>query len=74
MKINYDKITDSIYIPLKKGKYSYSKKVTDDVVVDVSKSGNVIGIEILDASKTISGFQPEEAVISFSRSRQPSFA
>lgn len=74
MKIKYDKTVDAMYIPLKRGKYSHSKKVTDDVVVDVSKSGNVIGIEILDASKTISGFQPEEAVISFSRSRQPSFA
>jgi len=58
MKIRYDKKTDSAYLALKKGIYSHSKKITDEIVVDVDKKGTAIGIEILDASRTISGFKP----------------
>ena len=58
MKIRYDKKTDSAYIALKKGLYSHSKKITDEILVDVDKKGGTIGIEILEASKTISGFKP----------------
>lgn len=56
MKIRYDKKTDSAYIILKKGGYSYSKKITDEILIDVNKKGQAIGIEILEASKNIAGF------------------
>jgi len=68
MKIKYDKKTDSAYITLKKGVYSHSKKITDEIVVDVDKKGSAIGIEILDASKTISGFKPNKSSIVISSS------
>lgn len=64
MIIRYDKTIDAMYIPLKKGAYSHSKKVTDDIIVDVSRTGRVIGIEILDASKTVSSFPPQKVTIS----------
>ena len=52
-----------MYIPMKKGVYSHSKKVTDEIIVDVSKADKVLEIEILDASKTISGFQPQRITV-----------
>lgn len=74
MKIKYDKTIDVMYIPLKKGAYSHSKKVTDEIIVDVSKAGKVLGIEILDASKTISGFQPHRITFIPAPSRPVSYA
>lgn len=68
MKIRYDKNTDSAYVALKKGAYSHSKKITNEIVVDVDKKGSAIGIEILEASKTISGFKPGASKITVSPS------
>jgi len=58
MKIKYDKVTDSLYIDLNRGVYEKSRKITESVVVDVSKEGKVLGIEILEASRTIAQFDP----------------
>jgi uncharacterized protein YuzE len=54
MKINYDKKTDALYVRLSEETYKVSKKVTDNVLVDYSDSGKVVGIEILEASKNVS--------------------
>lgn len=70
MKMRYDKSIDALYIPLKKGKYSHSEKITEDIIVDVTKEGDAIGIEILDASENVSDFKPDK--ISFSSSKLPS--
>lgn len=51
MKINYDKIADAIYINLQKGKVSKTVKVNDNMVVDMDKSGAIIGVEFFSASK-----------------------
>lgn len=59
MKIRYDKKVDAVYIDLARGKYHVSKKITDDIVVDLTKSGKVLGIEILDASENIPSFDPK---------------
>ena len=50
MKINYDKIADAIYLTVSKGKINKSIRMNDRLVVDVSNKGNIIGIELLDAS------------------------
>ena len=50
MKIDYDTVADAIYFTLKSGKVSKSVKVDDRLVVDLSASGDVIGMELLDAS------------------------
>ncbi len=52
MKITYDKSVDAMYIKLnEKLVYKSSKKISDDVLIDYSKNGKVIGVEVLTASK-----------------------
>jgi len=64
MKMNYDKIVDALYIYLnKKGKIFKTIKMTDKMLVDVDKSGNILGIEILGASSQIRQKQPSELKI-----------
>lgn len=51
MKISYDPKVDAMYIRFKRGKYDHTKKVTDEILVDITKTGAVLGLEILDAKK-----------------------
>ena len=67
MKITYDKKIDAMYIRLKKGRYGHTKKITDDILVDVSKKGQVLGLEILDASRNIGKIKPEKIEVSFAQ-------
>ncbi len=60
MKMQYDKKTDAMYIELSKGVYKKSRKISDAIVVDEDKKGNVLGIEILDATKNIPAFDPQK--------------
>ena len=50
MKINYDKIADAIYFTVSAEKIEKSVRVNDRLVVDMSKDGNIVGMELLDAS------------------------
>ena len=50
MKINYDKIADAVYIKIKDAKVKKTKEINDQVIADLDSQGNIIGIEILDAS------------------------
>lgn len=59
MKMKYDPKVDAVYIDLAKGKYEASRKISDSIVVDEDKKGKVLGIEILDATKNISAFDPK---------------
>lgn len=52
MKINYDKIADAMYFKVKQGKISISKKVSDTLILDLNKKGDVIGIEMLNYSSS----------------------
>jgi len=65
MKIKYDKQIDALYITLKKGKYAHTKKITDSILVDVSKSGEVLGVEVLDAKQNIGEVKPGKLDIEF---------
>ena len=65
MNITYDKTIDAMYIHLNKGRYAKSKKVTDDILVDVNKRGKVLGMEILDASKNIAAFKPNNIIVNW---------
>ena len=54
MKITYDKKVDAMYIELNEKKTSHkTRKITDDVLVDYSKDGKIVGVEVLEASKNI---------------------
>lgn len=50
MKIDYDTVADAMYFTLNKGKVSKSVKLEDKLVVDLSAKGDIIGMEILNAS------------------------
>jgi len=58
MKISYDPKVDAAYIRLKEGRFEVTtQRLTEDIAVDYAPDGAVVGIEILDASKTLKGFK-----------------
>lgn len=70
MKISYDPKVDAMYIRFKSGKYDHTKKVTDDILVDVTKEGKVLGLEILAAKKQFGKIEPEKIVFTSKSSYQ----
>jgi len=54
MKIRYSKDVDAMYISLDKGDYEISEEIGDGIIMDFSKKGSLIGMEILDASERFS--------------------
>lgn len=57
MLIQYDKQADAAYIyikyPIKYGESERTEKVNNRIFIDYSKTGKLLGIEILDASKLL---------------------
>jgi len=53
MKLNYYPETDSIYIDLTDQPSSDSKEVSEGVVLDYDANGNLVGIDIDNASKKL---------------------
>jgi uncharacterized protein YuzE len=53
MEISYDKNADAMYIELRKGEFAKNKKIDDFTIIDLDKDENILGIELLDASKRI---------------------
>ena len=53
MKIKYDKEADAMYIELQEGEFDTNKKVDRETIIDLDKEGNMLGIEILNASDKI---------------------
>ena len=58
MKIEYDKKVDALYVAFKKGKIAKTLKVGTNFLADVDRNGNILGLEILDASRSISSQKP----------------
>ncbi len=54
MKLNYYADTDSLYIDLSEKQSSESYEVSSGIVVDYDSDGNIVGIDIDNASKKIS--------------------
>ncbi|MEK6953927.1 MAG: DUF2283 domain-containing protein [Candidatus Micrarchaeota archaeon] len=44
---------DVLYIKVKNGKYSESNPISENLILDIDKDGNTLGIEILHASKEL---------------------
>ena len=71
MKINYDKIADAMYIYFtEKKKSTRTEEVSDDILVDYAGK-EMIGIEILDASrklpkKNLETLKPSSVISKFS--------
>ncbi|MDE1827634.1 MAG: DUF2283 domain-containing protein [Candidatus Micrarchaeota archaeon] len=53
MKISYDKQADAANIRFGKGNYHISAEIEEGIIVDYTKSGKIIGIEILNLSEKI---------------------
>lgn len=53
MKISYYSETDSLYIDLSDLASSESKKISEGVVLDYDEHGNLVGIDIDNASKKL---------------------
>ncbi|MFH1774674.1 MAG: DUF2283 domain-containing protein [Methanobacteriota archaeon] len=53
MRITYDPKADAMNIKFQKGKYNISKEIAEGIIIDYTKDGKVISIEILDVSKRI---------------------
>lgn len=51
MEITFGKQADAMCIYLKRKKVFETKEITDDTITDLDEDGDVIGIEILSASK-----------------------
>jgi len=52
MKIKYDSKVDAAYISFKKGPMQVTTmRLTEDIAVDFGPKEEIVGIEILDASK-----------------------
>ncbi len=53
MEIAYDKEADAVYITLMEGNFAKNKKIDDFTILDLDEKGNILGIELLYASKRI---------------------
>ena len=51
MRVEYDKDLDILYIRLREGKYAFSEAASDNVIVDLGPEGEILAIELMDASK-----------------------
>jgi uncharacterized protein YuzE len=54
MRISYDEKTDALYLRLKETTYYESDEVKQGILLDYDDKGNLIAIEILDASQYLS--------------------
>jgi uncharacterized protein YuzE len=53
MKLNYYAETDSLYIDLSEQPSAESREVSEGVVLDYDAKGNLVGIDIDNASKKV---------------------
>jgi uncharacterized protein YuzE len=53
IRVEYDSKADAMYIWLRKARYEISEELAENVIIDLDKSGRIIGIEILDATKNL---------------------
>ena len=53
MKLKYYQVTDSLYIDLSETPSADSQEITDGIVLDYEAAGNLVGIEIDQASAKV---------------------
>ena len=53
MKITYDPETDTVTIRLKEARISESDELQEGIIADLDANGNIVGLEILDASERV---------------------
>jgi len=45
--LEYDSSSNALYIRLKKGKVAESEPISDNLILDLNKRGEIIGVEVL---------------------------
>lgn len=60
MKIRYDKETDIVYISISTLQISESDEKEPGIILDYAENGEVVGIEILNASRSMG---PEKGIL-----------
>ena len=53
MKLNYHPETDSLYIDLSEQPSTESREISEGIVLDYDASGNLVGIDIDNASRKV---------------------
>jgi len=53
MEIKYIKDIDILNIELKEGEFQYSQELGEGIILDLSEDGEILSIEIIDASKRL---------------------
>jgi uncharacterized protein YuzE len=53
MKVKYDRETDTLRILFKKSRVEESEEKSPGIIIDYDAKGNVVGFEVLNASKRI---------------------
>lgn len=48
--LEYDSSCNVLYIRLKRGKVEESEPISDNVILDLSKKGEIVGIEVLGST------------------------
>ncbi|MBM4034737.1 MAG: DUF2283 domain-containing protein [Planctomycetes bacterium] len=51
MTISYDTEADALYIEICEGKFASNREAMPGVILDIGSEGELLGIEILDASR-----------------------
>lgn len=51
MRISYDTEADALYIRIGEGEFAKNQEVMPGVILDVGLNGELLGIEILEASR-----------------------
>ena len=55
MIIKYDDGADALYIYFREGEHARTQEIAPGIIVDYDENGDVLGIEVLEASKKTSG-------------------
>jgi uncharacterized protein YuzE len=53
VKIKYVKDIDVLNIEFQKGKFEYSEEIGEGVILDLGQNGDILSIEIIDATKRL---------------------
>jgi uncharacterized protein YuzE len=53
MKVIYDRETDTLTLILSDSKVAESDELRDGIIIDYNEHGQIVSVEILDASKNI---------------------
>ena len=53
IEYDYDKESDTLTLTLKKQKIYESEEISEDIIVDYDRKGNIVSIEILEGSKLL---------------------